>query len=113
MKIKNKINENEKRVARTLEPEAGFKSENTTILVYNKLCENLIEISFVFASLLTEHERLCDCDTDSIVWKQMFVEWSNEFETIHAVTDWDQNDYLEEIETFAKHKILEYAGLEG
>ena len=39
----------------------------------------------------------------------MFVDWSNEFETIHSGTDWDLNDYLDEIEKYSKKKILDYA----
>ena len=82
----------------------------TPALVYNKTSENLIEISIVFASLQAGHEKLCEID--SITWKQMFVEWANEFETAHTGTDWDQHDYLQEIEIFARHKILEYVGLD-
>lgn len=41
----------------------------------------------------------------------MFIDWSNEFETIHSDTDWDKNDYLEEIEKYAKRKILGYADI--
>ena len=80
-------------------------------MAYNKASENLVEISLVYASLQTGHEKLSDID--SMTWKQMFVQWANEFETVQAGTDWNQEDYLEEIEKFARHKILEYAGLEG
>lgn len=77
--------------------------------VFNKTSENLIEITFAFASLQAERERLNG--VDSITWKQMFIDWSNEFETIHSDTDWDKNDYLEEIEKYAKRKILEYVDI--
>lgn len=50
---------------------------------------------------------------DSINWKQMFVQWANDFETVNEGIDWNHEDYLEKIEKFARHKILEYAGLEG
>lgn len=80
-------------------------------LVYNKLSENLIEIVFAFAGIWAAHEKLCE--TDSITWKQMFVDWANEFETVHADDDWNQNDYLDEIKRYAQQKILEYAGLDG
>lgn len=78
---------------------------------YSKVSENLVEISLVYASLQAEHEDLSG--VDSITWKQMFVEWANEFEMKQLRTDWDQHDYLECIEEFARHKILEYAGLES
>lgn len=92
-----------------MEPETGGKPEKQ-ILIYNKACENLIEICLVYASLQAGNEKLSD--TDSITWKQMFVGWANEFEVIYADTDWDQNDYLEEIEKFAQQKILKYAELD-
>ena len=76
---------------------------------YNKISENLVEISLAYASLQAEHEGLSG--VDSITWKQMFVEWANEFEMKQLRTDWDQHDYLECIEEFARHKILEFAGL--
>lgn len=99
--IKKEISENAEKPVSI--PETGAD----TALIYNKASENLIEITFVFASLQEEHEKLCD--TDSIIWKQMFVDWSNEFETIHSGTDWDLNDYLDEIEKYSKKKILDYA----
>lgn len=77
---------------------------------YNRTSENLVEITLAFASLQAEHEELSDID--SITWKQMFVCWANEFEAARKDFDWDQNDYLEVIEKFAKYKIMEYAGLE-
>lgn len=80
-------------------------------MAYNKASENLVEISLVYVTLQAEHNKLSDID--SITWKQMFVQWANDFETVQAGTDWDQKDYLEEIEKFARSKILEYAGLEG
>lgn len=43
----------------------------------------------------------------------MFVQWANDFETVNEGIDWNHEDYLEKIEKFAHHKILEYAGLEG
>lgn len=43
----------------------------------------------------------------------MFVKWANDFETVNEGIDWNHEDYLEKIEKFARHKILEYAGLEG
>ncbi len=79
-------------------------------MTYNKVSDNLVEISLVYASLQAEHEELSNID--SIIWKQMFVQWANEFETGYAGTDWKQDDYLEKIEKFARHKIMEYIGLE-
>lgn len=79
--------------------------------VYNKVSENLVEISLAYANLQAVHEELSSID--SITWKQLFVQWANDFEKMNTGTDWDQNNYLEEIEKFARCKILEYAGLEG
>lgn len=80
-------------------------------IVYNKTFENLVEISLVYADLLEKHRELRGID--SINQKQMFVKWANDFETVNEGIDWNQEDYLEKIEKFARHKILEYAGLEG
>ena len=63
------------------------------------------------ACLQVKNELLSS--VDSITWKQMFVHWENEFETVHECTVWDRKDYLEEIEKFARHKILKYVGLKG
>lgn len=99
----------EKERCRYLETEDVDKSEKS-LLVYDKVSENLIEISLAFANLKDRYEKLCDID--SITWKQMFVDWANEFETVYTNNDWDQCDYLHEIEKYARKKILEYAGLE-
>ena len=101
------MEEKEKRVIKRGADENGAGAVQN--LVFNKISENLIEITFVFASLQAERERLNGID--SITWKQMFIDWSNEFETIHSDTDWDKNDYLEEIEKYAKRKILGYADI--
>lgn len=94
------------------EPVSGVEAEETDQIVYNKASENLIEISLSYARLWIVNEKLRDTGIDSIVWKQMFVEWANMFEAERADTDWDQEDYLEEIRKYAQHKILEYADLD-
>lgn len=106
------MHENKKNVSPILKRVDDIKPEQSALL-YNKASENLIEITFVFAGLQAQgaHEKLCE--TDSITWKQMFVDWANEFETVHADDDWNQNDYLDEIKRYAQQKILEYAGLDG
>lgn len=80
-------------------------------MTYNKASENLVEISLVYAGLQAKNEVLSS--VDSITWKQLFVQWANDFEVVQAGADWNQEDYLEEIGKFARHKILEYVGLEG
>lgn len=107
--IKSEMGADGKRAAPALEPDARV-NQGKPVLAYGKAPENLIEISFVFASMQAGHEKLCG--TDSITWKQMFVDWANEFETAHAGTDWGQDDYLEEIKKYARQKILAYAGLD-
>ena len=89
--------------------EIQLQDQRQEKMSYNKASENLVEISLVYASLQAGHEKLSDID--SITWKQKFVDWANEFEN-----QWQEgkdSDYLEDIEKFARHKILEYAGLEG
>ena len=72
----------------------------------DKISENLVEISLVFADMQITHSSLCGID--STTWKEQFVEWANEFES-----KWDDSlDYPEEIDRFARKKIAEYAGLE-
>ena len=78
-------------------------------MAYNKIAENLVEISLVYARLQTEYEKLGEID--SITWKQMFAQWANDFEIVQPDAGWNQDDYLEAIEKFARHKILEYAGI--
>ena len=89
----------------------GNEGKRQGEIVYNKTSENLVEISLVYADLLEKHRELSSID--SINWKQMFVQWANDFETVNEGIDWNHEDYLEKIEKFARHKILEYAGLEG
>ena len=89
--------------------EIQLQDQRQEKMSYNKASENLVEISLDYASLQAGHEKLNDID--SIAWKQKFVDWANEFEN-----QWQEgkdSDYLEDIEKFARHKILEYAGLEG
>lgn len=77
--------------------------------VFGHLTENIMEITLVYADLQASTPELSRID--SITWKQKFVDWANEFES-----QWQENEdseYLEDIEKFARHKILEYAGLEG
>lgn len=76
--------------------------------VFGHLTENIMEITLVYAGLQESISGLCEID--STTWKQKFVDWANEFES-----QWRESkdsDYLEGIEKFARHKILEYAGLE-
>lgn len=71
---------------------------------YSKVAENLVEISLVFASLQAKHEELSEIN--SITCKQKFVDWANEFES--QWNDDEGRDYQEEIDSFARKKILEY-----
>lgn len=83
---------------------------------FDKVSENLVEILLAFASLQPElGDRQ---EIDSVVWKQEFVAWANEFENMYKNVYWgtdetDGRDYLEVIEEFAKKKIRKFAGLEG
>ena len=76
--------------------------------VFGHPTENIMEITLVYAGLQKSISELCEID--STTWKQKFVDWANEFES-----QWQEgrdSEYLEDIEKFARHKILEYAGLE-
>lgn len=83
--------------------------------VLNRVSENLVEISLVFANL--QPELRDGREIDSITWKQEFVVWANEFEQVYGKAEWrlsdnGSTDYLETIEAFAKEKIRKFAGLE-
>ena len=91
--------------------EIQLQDQRPEKMICNKASENLVEITLVYVGMLEEHKRLSS--VDSITWKQMFVQWANDFEAAQAGTDWNQEDYLEEIGKFARSKILEYVGLEG
>lgn len=77
--------------------------------IFDKVSENLVEISLMFASLQPEIKGTQEID--SLTWKQMFMQWANEFETAHKCADWDQRFYLEEIGRFARNKIMKFAGV--
>lgn len=80
-------------------------------LVYGVHVENLIEITIVFANLIAKYPELKDID--SITWKQKLVEWANEFEGLHPeAACWENDDYMDCIEDFAKTKIYGFAGAE-
>jgi hypothetical protein len=78
---------------------------------FNRATENLIEITRTFVNLQKEFPKLSK--TDSMGWKQMFVDLANEFEENYGRTDWDESEktYQEAIEGFAKEKILQWAGI--
>lgn len=83
---------------------------------FDKVSENLVEISLVFASLQPEIGD--KQEIDSVTWKQEFVVWANEFEQMYGNAEWgtselDGKEYLETINEFAKKKIRKFAGLEG
>lgn len=105
-KIKSTENEKKEMQVSELETEAG---QDRPSLVFDKIAENLIEIAFVFAGMQSKYEKLSDIDS---IWKQEFVDWADEFRAVHAGTDWNQDDYKQEIESYARKKILTYAGLE-
>ena len=82
------------------------ETEKSGKAVFGYLTENIMEITLVFADMQLTHP-----DTamyDSMEWKQKFVEWANEFEE-----QWEEDDvrdYLEEIDKFAREKIIKYLG---
>ena len=80
----------------------------------NKVTENLVEISLVFASLQPEITQ--GREIDSLAWKQELVSWANQFERMYENVEWGTDetagrDYLEVIEEFAEKKIREFAGI--
>lgn len=73
--------------------------------VFGHLTENIMEITLVYADLQISNPELCKIE--STTWKQLFVDWANEFES-----QWREDagrDYLEEIDRFARKKILGYS----
>lgn len=82
---------------------------------FDKVSENLAEISLAFASMQSEIKDVPEIDI--LTWKQEFVVWANEFEQMYRNAEWGMADvggkeYLEAIEEFAKGKIRKLAGLE-
>ena len=106
-----KVNGGPVKICYEYKEEIQLQDQQQEKMEYNKASENLVEITLVYVGMLEEHRRLNSVDSDT--WKQLFVQWANEFETMQTDTDWNQEDYLEEIEKFARSKILEYVGLEG
>lgn len=85
--------------------------QNPEKLAYSTYTENLIEIAMAYANLVKTHPELTN--TDSITWKQMFVEWANAFEDVYQDPQcWEEGDYLIRIAVYAKVKILAFAGLD-
>ena len=79
-------------------------------LVYGAHTESLIEIALTYANLAVKYPVLTD--TDSITWKQKFVEWANEFDEKYPDPEhWEDSDYLDCIDAFAREKIGEYGGI--
>lgn len=82
----------------------------------NRVSENLVEISLVFASMQQELKNGTEIDSDTL--KQEFVVWANEFEMMYGDVAWgtdDTNgmDYPDAIEKFAKEKIKKFGKMEG
>lgn len=78
-------------------------------IVFNKAVENLIEISRVF-SRENERYNLLE-DIENRTWYEKFAEWANEFEEQRGSSDWNSGEcgeYFEEIEAYAKMKILNF-----
>ncbi len=73
--------------------------------VFGHLTENIMEITLAYADLQISNPELYKID--STTWKQQFVDWANEFES--QWNDGEGRDYQEEINSFARKKILEYA----
>ncbi len=72
--------------------------------VFGHVTENIMEITLAYADLQISNPDLCKID--STTWKRLFVDWANEFES-----QWQEDegrDYLAEIDSFARRKILEY-----
>ena len=79
-------------------------------LIFDKHTENLAEIAMVYADLRKDYPELLE--EDSVSWKQMFVEWANEFESLYPNLGELNADYLLMISSFAKEKIFDYGGVE-
>jgi hypothetical protein len=48
-------------------------------------------------------------DEDSRTRRDVFILWTNEFQKLHANTDWDTTDYFETQESFLAKKLAELA----
>lgn len=79
-------------------------------LAYSVFTENLIEIALTYADLVFKYPVLTEID--SITWKQKFVDWANEFEEKYPEPEhWEDSDYPDCIDAFAREKIGEFGGI--
>lgn len=104
----DKVNGGPIRISYEFKEEIQLQDQRQEKMAYNKVSENLMEISFIYASLQAKHKELSNID--SLAWKQKFVDWANEFEETYPEPEhWEDSDYLECIDAFATKKICEYA----
>lgn len=85
-------------------------------IVFGKPAENLVEIALAFSGLAHGGMDQLLESYESVEWAENFTEWANNFEELHSTADWDSGedgDYYEEIEAFARAKILEAAGMDA
>lgn len=99
----------EKQPVRMSQEKKGYGQDGERI-VFGKAAENLVEITLVFSKLLYENQGRIPELSDSMEWKLRFMDFANEFEELYGMTDWnsgEHGDYYEEIEKFARGKLLE------
>jgi len=74
--------------------------------VLGYLEENIIEITLVYAGLLEKGEIAVN---DSLDAKWEICRLANQFDEFYKNVDWNESDldYYEEVERFAKEKLLE------
>lgn len=82
------------------------ETEKSDKAIFGHLTENIMEITLVFADMQLTHPDTAKYD--STEWKQKFVDWANEFE--EQWEEDDMRDYPEEIDRFAREKIINYLG---
>jgi len=78
---------------------------NNEPLKFDKRTDTLMEISMAFASITKDLPDLLDADIDSLDWKQYLIELTNEFEEKNRDTDWNEKDFLSEVQSFATERI--------
>ncbi|WP_455635186.1 hypothetical protein [Parabacteroides sp.] len=82
-----------------LEIEQWLQVQGKMCVGSRKLLEAVADISYNAGV-----QHLCDNENSREVVMNL-IDWAREFEKIHAETDWDEKDYMIEIESFYNDKI--------
>ncbi len=71
-----------------------------------RLVENVIFFQELFIELEPKLDVVKVERIDFTEKAELFLRWSNDFETMYADVDWSEDDYIEKITAFAIDKII-------